>query len=88
MSCRFDPDPDSDSDQVALGGLHPGLSCSAFIEKTAAYSLTPGKDVALASAPLASFAGSPYAGSYAERLPRLVKVRLRAGRLDPSRGLR
>jgi MFS family permease len=43
-----------------------------------AYSLSPGKGAALASAPLASFAGSPYAGSYADRFLRRVKVRLLA----------
>jgi hypothetical protein len=46
-----------------------------------AYSLSPGKGAAPASAPLASFAGSPKAGSYADRPPPLVKARLRARRL-------
>ena len=49
-----------------------------------AYSLISRESAALASAPLASFAGRPQAGSYAARLPRLVQIRLQARRLGPS----
>gem|GEM_PF-6762742 len=45
-----------------------------------AYSLSPEKGAALASAPLTSPAGRPQAGSYADRLPRFVRVRLPATR--------
>jgi hypothetical protein len=55
MSYLFDPNPD----QVALGGLHPGVSSVSSVEKTVAYSRSPGQGAALASAPLVSSAGSP-----------------------------
>jgi len=40
MSYLFDPDPNSD--QVALGELHSGVS-SSFVEKTVAHSLSLGE---------------------------------------------
>jgi hypothetical protein len=58
MSCLFDPDPDPD--QIALCGQVTAWGIfSSLVEKTVAYSLSPGKGAALASAPLASSAGSP-----------------------------
>gem|GEM_PF-6697508 len=41
------------------GRVAPWGMFSSFVEKTVVYSLSPGKGAALASAPLASFAGSP-----------------------------
>jgi hypothetical protein len=58
MSCLFDPDPD----QVTLGGLHPEVSSVQLLRRQWPTALSPGKGAALASAPLASFAGSPASG--------------------------
>jgi hypothetical protein len=82
MSCLFDPDPDPDLYQAVLGGLHPAVSSVHLSRRQWPRVFLPGR--ARRSHPLRwhDLLGRPQAGSYADRFPQLVKVRLRARSLD------
>jgi len=82
--CLFDPDPDPDPDQVVLGGLHPGVSSVHLLRRQWPTAFLLGKVWRSCAIRWHHLPGRPQAGSYADRFPRLVKIRLRARRLGSS----
>ena len=61
MSCLFDPDPDPD--QVALGGLHPGVSSVHLSRRQRPRAFLPGKARRLPPLRWHHLPGRPQAGS-------------------------